>query len=65
MLLADTRAEVVNPLCVDGVLMRWEEHGNRSGDSIPIVLVHGLPTNPRVWRYVIPEVLRDGGHCLA
>lgn len=50
---------------VDGILMRWEEHGGQSDDAFPIVMVHGLPTNPRVWRYVIPPLVRSGARCLA
>lgn len=38
---------------VGGVPHRWEEHGS-VGE--PVVLVHGLPTNPRVWRYVLPRI---------
>ncbi len=57
--------ELIRSAVVDGILMRWEEHGTHSSDRIPIVLVHGLPTNPRVWRYVIPRVMRDDVCCLA
>ena len=38
---------------VDGVLLRWEEHGE---GGVPVVLVHGLPTSPRLWRRVIPRL---------
>ncbi|MFN7143222.1 MAG: alpha/beta fold hydrolase [Myxococcota bacterium] len=38
---------------VGGVPHRWEEHGTMGQ---PVVLVHGLPTNPRVWRYVLPRI---------
>jgi pimeloyl-ACP methyl ester carboxylesterase len=61
----DVAPELIQSAMVNGVLMRWEEHGTPTSDSIPIVLVHGLPTNPRVWRYVIPSVVRDGVYCLA
>ena len=50
---------------VEGILMRWEEHGDRSEDSVPIVMVHGIPTHPRLWRYVIPRVVRVGVRCFA
>lgn len=50
---------------VDGILMRWEDHGSHNEDSLPIVMVHGLPTNPRVWRYVVPSLVRSGARCLA
>ena len=37
---------------VRGVPMRWLEAGDP--DGIPLVLVHGLPTGPRLWRHVVP-----------
>ena len=48
---------------VGGVRMRWEEHGDPEG--APIVLLHGLPTNPRAWRHVIPRLADRGLRCLA
>lgn len=39
--------------------MRWEERGQGRA----VVLVHGLPTNPTLWRHVLPLV-RDA-RCLA
>lgn len=50
---------------VDGIEMRWEEHGDSSEDSVPVVMVHGIPTHPRLWRYVIPKVSRVGVRCFA
>ena len=50
---------------VNGIRMRWEEHGDTADKSIPVIMVHGLPTNPRVWRYVIPMVAGKGVRCLA
>jgi hypothetical protein len=47
----------------DGVRMRWEEHGDPDGR--PIVLVHGLPTSPRVWRHVVPRLAGPGRRVLA
>lgn len=44
---------------VDGVTMRWEEHG----DGVPLVLIHGIPTSPALWRHVMPRI--SGAHCLA
>lgn len=44
---------------VDGVRMAWEE----AGDGVPLVLVHGIPTSPRLWRHVLPRV--EGARCLA
>ncbi len=37
---------------VEGIRMRWEE----AGEGRPVVFVHGIPTSPRLWRRVIPEV---------
>ena len=37
---------------VGGLTNRWIEHG--SGRSV--VLVHGIPTSPRLWRHVMPLV---------
>jgi len=48
---------------VDGVRMKWEEHGDAAG--IPVVLVHGFPTCPRLWRFVIPRLAFSGARCLA
>ncbi|WP_017730972.1 alpha/beta fold hydrolase [Nafulsella turpanensis] len=50
---------------VNGIQMRWEEHGDTSENSVPVIMVHGLPTNPRVWRYIIPKVAGKGVRCLA
>ncbi|WP_207425293.1 alpha/beta fold hydrolase [Pedobacter sp. SYSU D00535] len=50
---------------VNGIRMRWEEHGTANADGVPVVLVHGLPTNPRVWRYVIPNLTEKKRQCLA
>ena len=57
--------ELLRSALVDGILMRWEEHGIRTRTSTAVVFLHGLPTNPRAWRYVIPQVERDGIYCLA
>ncbi|MBA2695798.1 MAG: alpha/beta hydrolase [Actinobacteria bacterium] len=43
---------------VDGVPVRWLEHGQ----GRPVVLVHGIPTSPQLWRDVLPLVR---GRCLA
>lgn len=37
---------------VDGMWMRWDE----TGGGVPVVLVHGIPTSPRLWRKVMPLV---------
>ena len=44
---------------VDGIWMRWDE----SGSGVPVVLVHGIPTSPRLWRKVMPLV--SGARLLA
>ena len=44
---------------VRGVPMRWTE----VGEGFPVVLVHGIPTSPALWRQVLPQV--QGGRCLA
>ncbi len=44
---------------VRGVPMRWTE----AGEGFPVVLVHGLPTSPALWRHVLPQV--RGGRLLA
>ena len=44
---------------VRGVAMRWTE----AGQGFPVVLIHGIPTSPALWRRVLPQV--RGGHCLA
>jgi pimeloyl-ACP methyl ester carboxylesterase len=41
-------------LDVDGVPIRWEERG----EGPPLVLVHGIPTTPRLWRHVAPRIER-------
>lgn len=50
---------------VEDIQMRWEEHGDGGESSIPVVMVHGIPTHPRLWRYVIPNVERTGVRCYA
>lgn len=37
---------------IGGHTLRWIEHGTGS----PVVLVHGIPTSPRLWRHVMPLV---------
>jgi pimeloyl-ACP methyl ester carboxylesterase len=46
---------------VDGVRIRWEETGDVGG--VPVVLVHGIPTGPQLWRHVVPHL--DGMRVLA
>ena len=44
---------------IEGIRMKWEE----SGDGLPVVLIHGIPTCPALWRHVTPRIAR--AHCLA
>lgn len=44
---------------VNGIEMRWEERG--SGD--PVILLHGIPTCPKLWRDVAPLI--EGRRVLA
>lgn len=37
---------------LDGEPVRWLEHG----EGPPVVLVHGIPTSPELWRHVVPLV---------
>ncbi len=46
-------------LMVRDVPMRWEE----SGTGVAVVLLHGIPTSPVLWRRVVPLVRR--ARCLA
>ena len=46
-------------MTVRGVPMRWTE----VGAGFPVVLVHGIPTSPALWRHVLPQV--HGGRLLA
>ena len=51
--MVERRAEV------GGIGMRWHE----AGDGIPVVLIHGIPTSPALWRHVVPRL--RGARCLA
>lgn len=44
---------------VDGTPIRWLEQGS----GTPVVLVHGVPTSPALWRHVTPRL--DGMRVLA
>ena len=46
-------------LDVGGIAMRWLERGS----GTPVVLVHGIPTGPQLWRHVLPLV--NGARLLA
>jgi pimeloyl-ACP methyl ester carboxylesterase len=43
---------------INGINMRWLE----SGEGYPIVLIHGIPTSPMLWRHVVSQV--HGARCL-
>jgi pimeloyl-ACP methyl ester carboxylesterase len=38
---------------VNDTPMRWLE---QDGEGVPIVLVHGIPTSPALWRHVVPRL---------
>ncbi|MGI8633067.1 MAG: alpha/beta fold hydrolase [Solirubrobacterales bacterium] len=44
---------------INSIPMRWEEQG----EGTPVVLVHGIPTSPALWRHVVPRI--SGARCLA
>jgi len=44
---------------VQGIPMRWEE----SGVGAAVVLLHGIPTSPALWRHVVPRL--ESARCLA
>ncbi|MFO7705539.1 MAG: alpha/beta fold hydrolase [Halopseudomonas sp.] len=44
---------------INGVNMRWLDQG----EGLPVVLIHGMPTSPALWRHVLPRL--HGVHCLA
>lgn len=48
-----------NEIKVNGIRMRWLE----AGEGVPVVLLHGIPTSPALWRHVVPQI--DGARCLA
>ena len=37
---------------VGGMPMRWHEHGS----GMPLILIHGIPTGPALWRHVLPRI---------
>ena len=40
---------------VAGTPVRWLEQGG-AGVGLPVVLVHGIPTSPALWRHVLPQL---------
>ncbi|MFW5972788.1 MAG: alpha/beta fold hydrolase [Bacteroidota bacterium] len=49
----------VNFANVNEIRMRWEEHG----EGPAVIFIHGIPTSPLLWRYVLPELRKF--RCLA
>lgn len=41
----------------DGLVLRWEQHGD--GGGTPVVLLHGIPTSPALWREVAAQLPDD------
>ncbi len=41
-----------NQAQVDGLTMSWEEQG----EGVPVILLHGIPTSPELWRFVTPHL---------
>lgn len=41
-----------NVTTVNGIRRRWEEQGQGQ----PVVFLHGIPTDPSLWRHVMPRV---------
>ncbi len=39
---------------VGGISMSWEEQG----EGIPVILLHGIPTSPALWRFVAPHLVQ-------
>jgi pimeloyl-ACP methyl ester carboxylesterase len=39
-------------IAIDGTPVAWYE----SGGGVPIVLIHGIPAGPALWRHVIPQL---------
>lgn len=46
-------------ITVENTRMSWVE----SGSGLPVVLVHGIPTSPALWRHVTPRL--PGARCIA
>lgn len=44
---------------INGIPMRWHERG----EGVPVVLIHGIPTGPGLWRHVLPKI--EAARCLA
>jgi len=44
---------------INHIRMTWSEQG----EGLPVVLVHGIPTSPALWRHVVPRL--PGARCIA
>lgn len=44
---------------IGSIPMRWHEHG----EGLPVILIHGIPTGPALWRHVLPRL--EGARGLA
>ncbi|RKR07566.1 pimeloyl-ACP methyl ester carboxylesterase [Kushneria sinocarnis] len=63
--LTPTAPELSHSALVNDLVMRWEAHGDSDGDELPVIMIHGIPTGPRLWRHVIPHLVNGGSRCLA
>ena len=50
----------VHEQTIAGTPMRWHEHGPEA-DGPPVVFIHGIPTSPSLWRYVLPRLTSARG----
>lgn len=55
---ADRAMRVGEMAEVGGIAMRWLEHG----EGPVVVLIHGIPTSPALWRQVMLRI--DAARCL-
>lgn len=59
-----TTAGTSHTVRADGIDMRWEEQGGGE-DAATVVLLHGIPTGPTLWRHVVPRLAGPKLRCLA
>lgn len=48
----EATASVSKKEIVNDITMHWHE----LGEGMPLVLIHGIPTSPALWRYVMPLI---------
>jgi pimeloyl-ACP methyl ester carboxylesterase len=54
--MADGRPEP-RTTSVDGTPLRWlEQQATADRSGVPVVLLHGIPTSPALWRHVVPRL---------